>query len=83
LSFQHAPDESLAARAKRGTVGRMPSPAKNVAPSADHAPLSLQELEALPADSPELDRRLPQWVVEAHRRYLETGEGDPWGGYFT
>ncbi|MDX2053888.1 MAG: hypothetical protein SFV15_15915 [Polyangiaceae bacterium] len=28
-----------------------------------------------------VDEPLPEWVAEAHLRYLQTGEGDPWGGY--
>jgi hypothetical protein len=51
-------------------------------PSGERSPRSLDELARLPADAPELDAVLPDWVTEAHRRYLETGEGDPWGGYF-
>lgn len=44
---------------------------------------SLAELEALPNGSRELEQPLPAWVTEAHLRWLETGEGDPWGGYFS
>lgn len=43
----------------------------------------LAELDELPAGSPELRESLPAWVTEAHLRWLETGEGDPWGGYYS
>jgi len=45
--------------------------------------VSLGEFAALPTGAPELDAPLPAWVTEAHLRWLETGEGDPWGGYFS
>jgi hypothetical protein len=37
----------------------------------------------LPAGSPDLHEALPEWVLQAHLRWLETGEGDPWGGYYS
>ena len=43
----------------------------------------LADLAELPAASPELHESLPEWVTEAHLRWLETGEGDPWGGYYS
>jgi len=45
-------------------------------------PMSIDELMRLPEDSPIWDTVLPDWVTQAHLRHLETGEGDPWGGYF-
>jgi hypothetical protein len=61
-----------------------PAPSRRpTAPARSERGKRLEELAGLPADSPELDRVLPAWVTEAHRRYLETGEGDPWGGYFS
>ena len=29
-----------------------------------------------------MDGVLPEEATAAHLRWLETGEGDPWGGYF-
>jgi hypothetical protein len=51
-------------------------------PTELRARLSLDQLAALPPGSSELTEPLPDWVTEAHLRWLETGEGDPWGGYF-
>jgi hypothetical protein len=64
----------------------MSDPARSLAqppPGEERSKLSLEELEKLPADSPELAKLLPAWVTEAHLKWLETGEGDPWGGYFS
>jgi hypothetical protein len=33
------------------------------------------------ADVAAMDGVLPDEVTAAHLRWLETGEGDPWGGY--
>jgi hypothetical protein len=65
---------------------RGPGPESNPAPRVEREGEErprLQDLAALPDDAPELDQPLPDWVTEAHRRWLETGEGDPWGGYFS
>ena len=43
----------------------------------------LDELERLPLGAPELSEPLPDWVTAAHLQWLETGEGDPWGGYYS
>jgi hypothetical protein len=43
----------------------------------------MKELAASTEGSPELAEPLPDWVTAAHLRWLETGEGDPWGGYFS
>jgi hypothetical protein len=37
-------------------------------------PLTQEDLDAM-------DGTLPDDVTAAHLRWLETGEGDPWGGY--
>jgi hypothetical protein len=58
-------------------------PAANRAENkAESIAAQLEELERLPAGSPELEELLPDWIAKAHLRWLETGEGDPWGGYF-
>jgi hypothetical protein len=44
---------------------------------------TLTELAELPTGSSQLSAPLPDWVTQAHLRWLETGEGDPWGGYFS
>jgi hypothetical protein len=44
--------------------------------------LNLDELAALPPGSPELDKPLPDRVTEAFLHWCDTGEGDPWAGYF-
>ncbi|MDX2054033.1 MAG: hypothetical protein SFV15_16655 [Polyangiaceae bacterium] len=46
-------------------------------------PPSLADIALLPPHAPELDRPLPQGVTDAHLRYLETGEGQAWGGFFS
>jgi hypothetical protein len=61
----------------------MSIPARAESTAAERSPLSLEELAALPDGAPELSELLPDWVAEAHMRWLETGEGDPWGGYFS
>ena len=38
-------------------------------------PLTEEDLAAM-------DEVLPDEVTAAHLRWLETGEGDPWGGHF-
>ena len=56
---------------------------KAAKPNADVCPrMTMEELKKLPVDSPILDTVLPDWVTRAFLRHLETGEGDPWGGYF-
>lgn len=73
----------MAPTARGPYTAHMAEPVRNQPASPERSALSLDELARLPDDAPELDSVLPAWVTEAHRRYLETGEGDPWGGYFT
>jgi hypothetical protein len=61
----------------------MSDPAQAAPNAAERSPLSLKELAALPDGAPELSEPLPDWVTKAHLQWLETGEGDPWGGYFS
>jgi hypothetical protein len=41
------------------------------------------ERPRLPNGASELSEPLPDWVTQAHLKWLETGEGDPWGGHFS
>ena len=61
------------------------SDAARAGPSAEQASAerSLDDLAKVRDGAPELSQPLPDWVTEAHLRWLETGEGDPWGGYFS
>lgn len=63
---------------------RAPGP-ESSAPRGEHVDerRHLRDVAELPDGARELDEPLPDWITEAHLRWLETGEGDPWGGYFS
>jgi hypothetical protein len=65
----------------------MSDPARSDSPpaTASAVPVSLRldDLERLSPGAPALSEPLPDWVTAAHLQWLETGKGDPWGGFFS
>ena len=64
--------------ANQGERARKSNPAQGDVMGPRHVypePLTQADLDAM-------DRVLPDDVTAAHLRWLETGEGDPWGGNF-